>query len=249
MIYWVNMQTKDFKDIYNNVVKDKFKGDYEYNRWFKDVLARSGYEMTRQAIERHFLSGLEFTNYLEVGPGPGTWTALFLEKNNQARFSLVDISAEMLKLAKEKLAAYQQINFFETDFFEFLDNNRYDLFFSSRAIEYFPDKNEFLKKISNLLVGGGKGFIVTKTPRYWSYKIMGREVPAMHRGQISPREMEKLLLKNNFTKIGFYPAVMIFPFLKSAWLNRILYKIFGGFRLNFLSQQFCESYCVKFTRQ
>lgn len=243
------METGEFKDIYNNIVKEKFKGDYEYHRWFKDESARAGYEMTKQAIERHCLADCEFNNYLEVGPGPGTWTKLFLEKNSRARFSLVDISAEMLKLAGEKLSAYKQVDFFETDFLKFSSAGRHDLFFSSRAIEYFPDKNRFVGQVSGLLSEGGRGFIITKMPRYWSYKIMGRKVPEMHKGQISPDELRKILAGNNFMDIAFYPVAMTLPFLKSARLNKILYKMAGGSQLNFLSRQFCESYCVKFRKK
>lgn len=243
------METNAVKNIYNDIVKDKFQGDYEYNRWFKDEPSKAGYDMTKQAIESHFLNQIDFRNYLEVGCGPGTWTILFLEKNKQADFTLVDISAEMLKLAEKKLSNYGNLSFFEKDFLKFSAEKKYDLFFSSRAIEYFPDKNEFIKQVDNLLLSRSRGFIITKTPKYWSYKIKGRKISEMHKGQISPAELNNILLENNFADISFYPAVMIFPFLKSIWLNKILYKIFGGFKLNFLSQQFCESYCVKFLKK
>jgi len=54
------MENEEIKKIYNNLVGEKLRGDYEYNRWFKDELSRAGYDMTRQAVERHFLSQVEF---------------------------------------------------------------------------------------------------------------------------------------------------------------------------------------------
>jgi len=243
------METNAIKNVYNNIVKDKFKGDYEHNRWFKDEQSKIGYEMTKRSIERHFLNSLSFNNYLEVGPGPGTWTSLFLKKNSKANYSLVDISAEMLKLAKNKLSQYDNVSFFESDFIKFSTSNKYDLFFSSRAIEYFPDKNRFIGRVGELLNSRGCGFIITKTPKYWSYKIMGRKVPEMHKDQIAPGALKKVLLANNFIDINLYPAVMTFPFFKSAKLNKMIYKIFYRFHLNFLSEIFSESYCVKFTKK
>jgi ubiquinone/menaquinone biosynthesis C-methylase UbiE len=242
------MNSENIKNIYNKKVKE-YSLKYEDQRWFKDDFYKSGYDMTFLSIKRLFLN-TNFKNILELGPGNGTWTKLLISFFPEASFDLVDISSEMLKLARQALEQYKNnINYFETDFLNYKPEKSYDLFFSSRAIEYIDDKEAAIKKIISLLNLGGRGFIITKTPRYLRNKIMGRKISAMHQGQIKANDLFKILKKNGGEDIKIYPVTLIFPILKSALLNKILYKIFGKLRLNFISQQFCESYCIIFSKK
>lgn len=245
------METSEIKDIYNKIIKEKYKGDYEYNRWFKTSFLKAGYDMARRSIEFHLFENdrLKFKNYLELGPGAGTWTKLFLERYNQVSFDLVDISQEMLEIAKRSLSQYKNIRFFETDFLKFSPEKKYDFFFSSRAIEYFSDKRKTIKYIASLLQKGGQGFIITKTPQYLRNKILGRKISEIHKGQISPEALKEMLEKNDFGDIEIYPVAMIFPILKSVFLNKLFHRIFYKHQLNFVSEFFSESYCVKFTKK
>ena len=189
-----------------------------------------------------------FYDYLELGSGAGTWTKLFLEKCPDAKFDLVDISGEMLDQAKENLGSYQNIRYFEADFLDFKPDKQYDLFFSSRALEYVPDKKRAVLKIAGLLRSGGRGFIITKTPKYLRARVFGRKIPRLHQGQIAPRKLKQLLSEAGFKNIAIYPATMSFPLFKSPKLNRLLFKVFYKHGLNFLSEFFSESYCVKFEK-
>ncbi|MBI4836918.1 MAG: methyltransferase domain-containing protein [Candidatus Portnoybacteria bacterium] len=275
-------------------------GDYERRRWFSDALREAGYQMTKESIHYHLLERGPFYDCLELGPGAGTWTKLFLEKYPDANFDLVDISGEMLKLAKKNLdkfinplchseaigrrisssmrsfapqfcgaqddsgegnrddkgdtqddkrgVKFGNVRYFETDFLDFKPDKQYDLFFSSRALEYISDKKEAVLKVAGLLKSGGRGFIITKTPKYLRAKLLGREIPELHQGQIAPRKLKQLLSETGFKNIEIYPVAMSLPLLKSSKLNRLLFRIFYKFRLNFLSQFFAESYCVKFEK-
>jgi ubiquinone/menaquinone biosynthesis C-methylase UbiE len=241
----------------SNRIKELFErsamsggGQYEQTRWFKDEIKKSGYEMTGKTIKEHFLSDLApFGDYLELGPGSGTWTKLFLEKCPDAEFDLVDISGEMLKQARADLGEADNIRYFCSDFLEFQPDKQYDIFFSSRALEYIVDKEEAVKKIVGLLKPNGRGFIITKTPKYLRARLLGRNVPELHAGQISSQNLMVLLRKAGLKDIEIYPATMSFPLLKSPRLNLLLFKVFYGYRLNFLSQFFSESYCVKFAKK
>ena len=244
------METREIKDKYNTLIKDKLKGDYEYDRWFKNELAKAGYEMTKKSIERQLLNRqeLKYGSYFELGPGPGTWTRLFLEKNSSAAYTLVDISREMLKLAQEKLVNYVNVKYFEADFYDFKEEKKYDFFFSSRALEYLPDKEKAVKKIYALLNEDGRGAIITKNPRYYLYKLLNRKVPAMHKGQISPRKLEKIFKRTGLKEIKIYPVIMTVPLLKSEFLNRLAYKVLGNVKFNIISRLLAESYMVKFKK-
>ncbi|MBI4709151.1 MAG: class I SAM-dependent methyltransferase [Candidatus Portnoybacteria bacterium] len=243
------MDTSEIKDIYNRKVKGKFQGDYEHRRWFASDILKAGYEMTLKSLRYHLLEKSPvFQDFLELGPGAGTWTKLFLEKQPQANFDLVDISSEMLALAKENLSFHQNIKYFEADFLGFEGSKKYDLFFSSRVIEYFSNKEALIKKIQYFLKDEGEGFIITKTPKYWRSKLTGKEIDNIHQGQIAPATLGVLLKKNNFSNTEFYPVTMVFPFFGSTKLNKWLHRIFYKKRLNFLSRFFSESYCVKFSK-
>ena len=245
------METGDVKQIYNKAVPgQQYKGDYETKRWFSNKILKSGYRMTRKSIEKHLIGGdLEFSNYLELGPGAGTWTEIFCEKyKGQTSFDLIDISREMLVLSKKKLSKYENLRFFETDFIEFKLDKKYDLFFSSRAIEYFPNKDVLIKKIAGLLEDGGSGFIITKTPKYMVNRILGRKTNKFHSMQIDHRGLSKILEKNNLKVMGVYPVVLSFPIFKSVFLNEFLFSLFSSFKLSFVSALFSESYCVKFKK-
>ncbi len=242
------MQNKQVGKYYNNKIKKDYNNRYEQERWFSSDIRQAGYKMTLATIKKH-LSNIRFTHCLELGPGHGTWTTVLMQTNPKARFDLVDISSQMIKLAQAKIGDKGNIRYFVKDFLEFDPRTHYDFFFSSRAIEYIEPKEKVIKKIADLLVSDSYGFIITKTPHYFRSRLRGRSIPTFHQGQIKPRDLVKFLKKYNCRVLGVYPVTFNFPLLRSARLNMFLYKFFSRLRLNFLSYQFCESYCVKFRKQ
>jgi ubiquinone/menaquinone biosynthesis C-methylase UbiE len=243
------MKTREVKEIYNRQVSEKFSGDYEHARWFSSPVKKAGYEMTKKTIFRRLLDkGTQIFSYLELGPGAGTWTKIFYENNPGAYFFLIDISSEMLKLARKKLPEGDNVKYWEGDFLDFKAGERFDFFFSCRAFEYLPDKELAAAKINELLKPGGTGFIITKTPKYLRSRLLGRKVGKLHAGQIAPGKLKNIFEKAGFTDIEIYPTTMVFPFLGIAALDKFLFFIFSPFKLNILSQFFSESYCVKFRK-
>lgn len=243
------MDTQEIKQKYNQEIQVKYKFDYEHNRWFATPLLQAGFKMMQKTIQKHVLSDkLVVENILELGPGAGTWTKMLKTKFAQANFDLVDISKEMLALAQRALGDDKFV-YFESDFLDWQGSKKYDLFFSSRALEYFPSKSPVISKIFSLLNQEKYGFIITKNPQYWRYQLVGRKIPDMHRQQVKPKDLKIILSKVGFSEIKFYPAVMTMPFFKSPFLNSLLFRLFGNFQLNIISQLFTEAYLVKFKKQ
>lgn len=245
------MNPEEVRIRYNTSVADKRDGDYEHKRWFSSAVARAGFFMTKKTIERRALAdGQHVDRYLELGPGPGTWTKLFLEHRKASAYDLVDISSEMLALARENLGTPSaRINFFEKNFLEFNGERPYDYFFSSRALEYFPDKDALTKKIATLLRSGGEGFVITKTPKYALNRLLGRKTSDFHSGQVDPKALAALFEAHGCTVIRVYPVTFSFPVFRSATLNRLLFMILSPLPLNPISQLFSESYAIKFTKR
>ncbi len=242
------MNNQNVKEKYNKEISDKFGNDYEKNRWFKDDFTKSGYDAMFKTIEAQ-VTREKFATCLELGPGHGTWTSLLLKFHPGTHFDLVDISSEMLRLAKLRFKNATNLSYFESDFLEFSPNKTYDFFFSSRAIEYIDDKEKMLKKINALLNPNGGGFIITKTPKYFRMKLMGRKVSQFHSGQIETGKLKNLLEKCGFTEIEIMPVTFVWPFWRSAKKNRCLFGKFGQKKMGLLSKFFSESYAIKFKKK
>lgn len=242
------MNENEARKFYGNI-RGKFGNDYEHRRWFSSPLAQAGYMMTLRSITRHCLEkNWPFTKYFELGPGAGTWTQLFIKKNPNAQFDLVDISPEMLAFAKEKLGDNDRVQYHESDFIQFVPRDYYDIFFSSRALEYIPDKDAAVAKIKELLRSGGRGFLITKVPKYLRSKLIGRNIVSLHQGQISPRDLAALLKKHGFSDIEAYPTTMYVPALRIPRLNTLLHSLCFRMRLNRFTELFSESYCIMFRK-
>ncbi|MDD5589707.1 MAG: glycosyltransferase [Candidatus Portnoybacteria bacterium] len=240
--------SKEIQDFYDS----QNRSAYESKRWFSNSISQAGFKMTKDFILRFIKKhGSDFKNYLELGPGSGVWTELFIQKNPGASFDLVDISEKMLDAAQEKLGQWDslRIKYVKGDFADFVADKKYDLFFSSRAFEYLPEKKAAIQKISEILNTGGRGLIITKNPRYIFYAIKRRKVPAIHRGQISPARLCGFLAENGFSEIKIYPVSVTFPIFRSAGLNMFFYKILSRWPLNFLSRMFCEAYGAEFVKK
>jgi ubiquinone/menaquinone biosynthesis C-methylase UbiE len=241
------MKHEAVADFYNDI-KTKFGDDYESKRWFRSPVTESHFRMATKAISE-VLSLIHFKKCLELGPGAGTWTKLLLSFEGDARYTLLDISETMLSIAKKNLEAEgEKIEFITSDFLlkDFTDS--YDFFFSSRALEYILDKHTAVTKMYNLLDKGGEGVIITKNPRYWADKLFGREIPELHRNQVTPKALIKILRDVGFTVQILRPATMTVPFFKSARLNDIAFRLLRHSWIPFVHRIFTESYIVHFKK-
>jgi len=241
------MNTKEVKQAYDHTVKHAFGGEYEYHRWHKSPILRAGFAMTKKTIEQ-LTDSLRINRAFELGPGAGTWSKLLLGRHQGMRLDAVDISTEMLNLARQNLKHYEGVTLTEADFLTYQPTSSYDFFFSIRALEYFVDKEPVIQKISSLLASGGRGLIITKIPRYARSALRGRVVSELHQYQIAPRELGALLQKAGCADIAVYPAVLNVPVIVSPLMSRVLYALLGHMRLNMVNAFFAESYAITFTK-
>ncbi len=138
--------------------------DYKYRRWQKYPSGQFDYAATERAIKK-FLQNVNVENALEVGCGPGTWTGFLLEHTKN--LLAVDISDTMINEAKKNIAD-ENVSFRNIDIMNFDEDRKFDLIFSIRAFEYFPQQIEFIKKAYEMLNENGRLFIITKTKAsYW----------------------------------------------------------------------------------
>lgn len=241
---------KDIKNMYNLDVKKDSKGNYEFYRWMSTPDAKIDYIMTYESLSLQ-LTQSNFKRIIELGPGPGTWTKLMIKKSPKAKFLLVDISREMIRQAKKNLPK-KNISFKECNFLEVHIKEKFDLFFSSRAIEYIPDKKAVVDKIYDLLNNRGVGIIITKQPhpiKMMFRKMLGKKISAEHTEKISPYNFKRLLLEKGFKNIRIYPVIMppksfFFP----RKLRIFIFKRFYEYKLSFFTKLLSESYLIKFRK-
>src|SRR3989344_22805 len=240
--------TPDPKKFYDSEMTTKLGIDYEAARWKKNALQAAQYEMTANAIRRHVLPvAKSVTRVLEVGPGPGTWTKLMLEANPEAEYTLVDISEKMLGQARATLIARANITFVESDFLAFESPQPFDFFFSSRAIEYMPDKAA-AAKIASLLASGARGAIITKTPKPLFDRLCGRISTDFHSGQITPRALAHELERAGLHVLSRHPVTATVPGFGFKLLNRLAFRLISPLPLVYPFSFFTESYCIIFQK-
>lgn len=237
------MEKIDAKHFYNDVMPGKQGDDYEHARWHHNRVASVGYEQTKSSIEKALPNDVSIQSILEVGPGAGTWTKVLIDKYPEAELTLLDISKEMLDRSKATLGE-RPATYIESPFGDFQAEQKFNLFFSSRMLEYMEDKEGFVEKIKQVLKPGASAVMVTKYPHYARQKMMGKEVRDFHTGQIHPKLLKNIFLEKGF-KVKTLKAVTIsVPFFKSAWLNKMAGSLVRRLPLNPVTNTCVESYLL-----
>jgi len=240
------LKNKEISTGYNTGVSGNYDNDYEFNRWNIRSRNRAEYAMTYEAIKNH-LQSVEFSTCLEVGPGPGTWTRLAYRVNPKANFDLVDISEAMKEQFELEMRTLPNVHYFVDDIMTYSETKQYKLFFSSRAIEYFDDKEAFMSKLGRLIVSSGNGVIVTKNP----YHGIRKDKDVGHQGQVPMPKMKKMLEENGFVDVKFYPVVVRIPIISrfTSELSEYLHEKWLNKELNITkTNRVVESYLVSFKK-
>ncbi|MBN2652272.1 MAG: methyltransferase domain-containing protein [Spirochaetales bacterium] len=91
---------------------------------------------------------------LDLGCGTGSISKAILEKYPDARFTIIDISEEMLKIAENKIGSKSIDKSICKDFYKFNLEEKYDVVASSLALHHLitdEDKKKFYTKIFKML--------------------------------------------------------------------------------------------------
>jgi trans-aconitate methyltransferase len=206
-------RNSEIRDLYNSSINTAYGNNYEFLRWFSSFRLVMDYFMMNKIVSHH-IAKTSFSSYLELGPGPGTWTRLAFRVNPQASFDLVDISKEMFNQFKLEMRESENVNYHVEDFSDFNSDKAHDLFFSSRAIEYIEQPEVILKKAHSLLSAEGEGIILTKNPDYFRLaKLMGKKDKTRHQHQIHPDQMRSMLSEIGFKDVKVFPGIVRVPLL------------------------------------
>ncbi|MEA4923751.1 MAG: methyltransferase domain-containing protein [Syntrophomonadaceae bacterium] len=94
---------------------------------------------------------------LDIGAGTGLFTWYFLQVIPVARFTLIDVSEKMLKIARYRLRDYEHTRYIADDYINADFDGQYDCIISSLSVHHLPDPEKealFRKSYRHLLPGG-----------------------------------------------------------------------------------------------
>lgn len=140
----------------NEALKEKFDENAEkYDKIRKLIIPCFDdlYNITRNLAN----SKKENPNILDLGAGTGLLTKYLFEKYQKAEFTLIDISEEMLKVAKSRFKTHDNLKYVAADYCEYDFNDSFDIIVSSLSIHHLEDeyKKKLYKKVYDSLNNGG----------------------------------------------------------------------------------------------
>lgn len=94
---------------------------------------------------------------LDLGAGTGLLTMHLLKRYDQAEFVLIDLSEEMLKIAKRRFAERTNLKYVVGDYVKYNFKDKFDIIISSLSIHHLQheDKRILYGKIYKMLNKGG----------------------------------------------------------------------------------------------
>jgi ubiquinone/menaquinone biosynthesis C-methylase UbiE len=99
----------------------------------------------------------DFSNIVDLGAGTGLLTMEIYELYNNAHYTLIDISNDMLKIARERFNGFDNFNFIESNYVNNIPVEKCDLICSALSIHHLEntDKELLYKNIYQKLGKGG----------------------------------------------------------------------------------------------
>ncbi|WP_455644709.1 class I SAM-dependent methyltransferase [Methanosphaera sp.] len=115
------------------------------------------YDEMTDALINAIPDNKENPRILDLGCGTGGLVKKIFKRFPKAQVVCVDISDLMIKIAKENLSQYNNIEFIQDDFTKMNFIHKYDAVISSVTLNYlsYDSKKELLEKIYNALNKGG----------------------------------------------------------------------------------------------
>lgn len=133
-------------------IKEKFSINADlYDRQRRLIIPCLDDLYTIMAEQAH--SNVARPKILDLGAGTGLLTLHILNRYNNAEFTLVDISNEMLKIAKERFAGRSNFKYITDDYIKYDFKDKYDIICSSLSIHHLKhqDKKFLYQKIYEML--------------------------------------------------------------------------------------------------
>ena len=94
---------------------------------------------------------------LDIGSGTGLFTSIILEKYPKAELTLIDLSEQMLEVARERFGSQKHYRYIVADYTQYEFEEKFDLIISALSIHHLTaqQKEKLYQKCYDLLNEGG----------------------------------------------------------------------------------------------
>lgn len=142
----------------NDQIKEKFNmiaKKYDSQRRYLIPCLDDFYNITTELIELNSVS----PSILDIGAGTGLLTYYIYQKYNNAKYTLIDISEEMLNISKQRFEYFNKIDieYIVADYTKYHYKQQYDAVVSALSIHHLTDddKQEVYNAAYNILKNDG----------------------------------------------------------------------------------------------
>lgn len=140
----------------NKDLKEKFDENAEHYDKIRKLIIPCFDDLYNITVELAY-SKKEAPKILDLGAGTGLLTKYLFEKYPAGAFTLIDLSNEMLKIAKSRFKNQNNFKYIVTDYSHYNFDDNFDIIVSSLSIHHLEDedKKKLYNKIYNHLNNGG----------------------------------------------------------------------------------------------
>ncbi|MBS3075385.1 methyltransferase domain-containing protein [Candidatus Pacearchaeota archaeon] len=135
---------------------------------------------------------------LDLGCGTGNLLHLLEKENKNLKLYGIDISEEMLKIAKDRLNKKTELKLISAEKIDF--KNKFDYVFSTEAFHHYSDYHLIMNNIYKSLKNNGKLIVLDVDFGYFLNKIFHLIEPGNNKMH-SPLEFKKLFEAHGFKNI------------------------------------------------
>ncbi len=177
---------------------------------------------------------------LDIGAGTGLFTQFIYDVNPNLHFTLTDLSAEMLDIARERFDGETNFEYLELDFSKDALPGKYDIIISGLAVHYLED-TEKVKLYKNIYLALNDGGLFINADRVAGKNLLFDSLYTYHwRETISHSGIDREALIQAFERIKLEklaPLETQLKMLEKAGFSEAdcIYKnmnfaVFGGFK-------------------
>jgi tRNA (cmo5U34)-methyltransferase len=179
---------------------DQKARDWDKNKMHLERSLAVAGQLQKQVTFKPGMKALEF--------GAGTALLSFQLKDNFSEITLMDTSADMLKMAEQKMDVADRLKF-RTLFFnletEEYNGDKFDIVYSQMVLHHIKDLNAIFRKLFHLLTPGGIVAIADLYPEDGSFHDFN---PDVHSG-FDPDKLIELLISLGFHDTKASPCFVI----------------------------------------